>query len=101
MGFGDTSVARRWTEYETMMVKTAAEMVSSALQRWQAEHALSTRERYQGALAQFSSVLLATPADAGQEREILNQALGCLLTGTQASRAYVAPEFRRPCARSL
>ena len=65
MGFGDTSVARRWTEYETMMVKTAAEMVSSALQRWQAE----ARAEHAGALSGcVGAVLQCAPGNSRRRR---------------------------------
>jgi GAF domain-containing protein len=37
IGFDQTDYARQWTEYEIMVLKTAAEMLGSALQRWRAE----------------------------------------------------------------
>ena len=37
IGFDQTDWARRWTHFEIMVLTTAAEMLSSALQRWQAE----------------------------------------------------------------
>ena len=49
-----------------------------------------------GCIGAVLQVLLATPADPGRNGEILNQALGTCLTGTQASRAYVARNFDDP-----
>ena len=95
-GFDDCHRPRIWDDTEVTMLRAAAELFSSTLLRWQAEADLSIRERYQRALAQFSHMLLPTPADLEQEHEILNQALGNLVTATQASRAYVFRNFDDP-----
>lgn len=44
LGFDETKRPRRWTEHEVIVLRTAAEMVSSALRRWRAE-AQVLRER--------------------------------------------------------
>lgn len=95
-GFDDCQRPRPWEETEVAMLRTAADLFGGTLQRWQAEHALRQRARYQGALAQFSKVLLPSPTDPGQEGEILNQALGHLLAGMQVGRAYIARNFDDP-----
>jgi signal transduction histidine kinase len=96
VGFDDCQRPRVWEETDVTILRAAAELLGGTLQRWQAEAALSIRERYQGALAQFSRVLLSSPTAPGQEQEILNQALGHLAAGTQAGRAYIARNFDDP-----
>jgi signal transduction histidine kinase len=58
IGFDQTLVPRRWTEYELMMLKTAAEMIGSALQRWQAEaQVVRAREELETRVAMRTSEL--------------------------------------------
>jgi signal transduction histidine kinase len=61
VGFDDCVNARRWGEQEIMLLGTAAEMIASSLQRWQAELGLrSLNDRLEGQVSARTAELSDT-----------------------------------------
>jgi len=96
IGFDDRQRERRWTEAEIMLLGAAAEMFTSALQRWQSEAALEGQSKYEEALARCSRLLLQLTHSSEEQIVVLNQALGQLRLAVEASRVYLFENFVDP-----
>jgi GAF domain-containing protein len=89
VGFDDCQEPREWQAEDVVLLQTAAEIIGSTLQRWQAGETIMRQHRFQKALAQCSRILLENPGDEAQENELLTEVLGLLQQAVQASRAYI------------
>jgi PAS domain S-box-containing protein len=102
VGFDDCQTAREWNPQETIVLRTASQMIGSALQRWQAEAALQKAhdeldQQVQARTAELNDAVERLRREVGQreraeaetrERLVIQQGLAAIST-----RLMQAAEF--------
>ncbi|NTU79208.1 MAG: response regulator, partial [Chloroflexales bacterium] len=87
--FTDTEREHTWDYAELPLLQMAAELIGTAIQRWQTEANLGLQLRYAEALARCSQTLLR-PAESDAERQAsLEKALATLRETVSVSRLYI------------
>lgn len=95
-GYEECDQPREWSADDVALLEAAAEMLGSAIHRWQTADLLEAQVRYQKALAHCSTVLLKNPEAPEARTRLLESALESLLWATDASRAYYYQCFEDP-----
>lgn len=85
----DTERERTWEPADLLPLRTTAEIIGTAIQRWQIEADLSLQLRYAEALARCSQILLRTATNDAEQQAILESALTTLRETVDVSRLYI------------
>lgn len=96
IGLDDCSTPRQWDDLDVLLLRTAAEIFGSTLQRWQANDRLKNQYRYQQALAECSQILLKNPSSEEGELRLLTSVLESLREAVDASRAHILRNHHVP-----
>jgi PAS domain S-box-containing protein len=87
--FTDTARAHGWSQAELLLHQMAAELIGTAIQRWQTEASLGLQLRYAEALARCSQLLLQPAAGDAERQAVLGAALTALREAVSVSRLYI------------
>ncbi|NNJ11321.1 PAS domain S-box protein [Chloroflexales bacterium ZM16-3] len=86
--FTETARTQVWSQAEILLLQMSAELIGTAIQRWQAEADLSLQLRYAEVLASCSQALLHDECDTERQR-VLETVLTMLRETVCVSRIYI------------
>ncbi len=87
--FTDTARAQGWSAAERLLHQLTAELIGTAIQRWQTEADLSLQLRYAEALARCSQALLQPISSDAERQTVLGTVLTVLRETIRVSRVYI------------